>query len=74
MSNNGKKHSVKTRALHGCGAPLPEANKIGASTPFDFSGRNLTTLRWPVAGGDDAGEDRYLRDTASATGRLISQP
>ncbi|MGH9404326.1 MAG: IS1380 family transposase [Terriglobia bacterium] len=42
MVNNGKKHSDKTRAAQGCGAPLPEANKIGASTPFDFAGRNLT--------------------------------
>jgi len=42
MVKNRKKHSEKTRVPQGAGAPLPEPNKINASTPFDFSGKNLT--------------------------------
>ena len=39
---NSKKHSQKTRANQACAADSPQANKINASTPFDFSGKNLT--------------------------------
>jgi hypothetical protein len=39
---NRKQHSDKLPARQGPEAVIPEANKIGASTPFDFEARNLT--------------------------------
>jgi hypothetical protein len=39
---NRKQHSGKKRANQGAEAVSAEANKIGASTPFDFEGKNLT--------------------------------
>ena len=51
MVGNRNKHSVKTPAKQGSGAVAPEPNKINASTPFDFSGKNLTPYGgiFPVA-------------------------
>ena len=48
---NEKKHSGKTRAKQGSPADTPEPNKIAASTPFDFDGKNLTPYGglFPVA-------------------------
>jgi hypothetical protein len=40
--NNNRKHSEKTRSRQGAEAATPEPFKIGASTPYDFSARNLT--------------------------------
>ena len=40
--NNNRKHSGKTRSRQGAEAATPEPFKIGASTPYDFSARNLT--------------------------------
>ncbi|MFQ5741835.1 MAG: IS1380 family transposase [Acidobacteriota bacterium] len=37
-----KQHSAKTPAKQGRGATAPQPNKIGASTPYNFRGRNLT--------------------------------
>src|SRR5882672_8615700 len=42
MVINKKKHSDKDRAKQGAGEVTAEPNKIGASTPYDFEGRNLT--------------------------------
>jgi len=42
MVTNRRKHSDKTLVKQGPQDVVPEANKIGASTPYDFSGRNLT--------------------------------
>jgi hypothetical protein len=42
MVTNRKEHSEKTPVKQGCGANGPEAKKINASTPYDFSGKNLT--------------------------------
>ena len=42
MVTNRKQHSAKTPANQGPGAIPPEPNRIGASTPFDFAGKNLT--------------------------------
>src|SRR5579863_2586002 len=39
---NKKKDTDKTPAKQGAGAVLSEPNKIGASTPYDFQGKNLT--------------------------------
>ena len=39
---NRKKHSNKTRVNQGPPIDGPQPNKINASTPFDFSGKNLT--------------------------------
>lgn len=42
MVTDRKKDSAKTPAKQGAGEVSPEPNKINASTPFDFTGRNLT--------------------------------
>jgi hypothetical protein len=42
MVTNRRKHSDKTPVKQGPEDIASEANKIGASTPYDFSGRNLT--------------------------------
>src|ERR1700676_4686659 len=42
MVKNRNKHSDKTVAKQGAGEVAPEPNKIDASTPYDFSGKNLT--------------------------------
>jgi hypothetical protein len=39
---NRRQHSEKTRANQGVGAVHSEPYKIGASTPYDFEGKNLT--------------------------------
>ena len=48
---NEKKHSDKTRTKQGSPTDIPEPNKIAASTPFDFDGKNLTPYGglFPVA-------------------------
>jgi hypothetical protein len=40
--NNNRKHNNQTNAGQGAQAASVEPLKIGASTPFDFSARNLT--------------------------------
>src|SRR5437867_4435546 len=42
MVMDSRQVNEKTRANQGAGAVMPEAYKIGASTPFDFEGKNLT--------------------------------
>src|SRR6267378_6521805 len=42
MVTNRIQHSDKQPVKQGAGEIAPEPNKIGASTPFDFSGKNLT--------------------------------
>jgi hypothetical protein len=42
MVTNRKEHSEKTPINQASGANAAEANKINASTPYDFSGKNLT--------------------------------
>ena len=42
MVTNRTQHSEKKPVKQGSGGAHPEPNRIGASTPFDFSGRNLT--------------------------------
>ncbi len=42
MVKNRNKHSDKTPAKQGAEKVAPEANEIGASTPYDFNGKNLT--------------------------------
>ena len=39
---NRKKDSDKTLGTQGTEAVISEANKIGASTPYDFEAKNLT--------------------------------
>jgi len=39
---NNRKHSGETPARQGTEGAIPEPLKIGASTPYDFSARNLT--------------------------------
>ena len=40
--NNKKEHSDKKPARQGVAEVIAEPNNIGASTPYDFEGRNLT--------------------------------
>src|SRR6202049_4621209 len=42
MVTNRIQHSARAPAKQGSAAAVPEPNKIGASTPYDFSGKNLT--------------------------------
>lgn len=42
MVKRGKKHNQKAPAKQAFQATHSEANKIGASTPYDFEGKNLT--------------------------------
>jgi len=42
MVNNKKEHSDKKPARQGAGEDSAEPIKIGASTPYDFAGKNLT--------------------------------
>jgi len=42
MVKHRKKHRQKTPTKQGSDETHSQANKIGASTPYDFSGRNLT--------------------------------
>ena len=42
MVTTENKHSGKTPAKQGSQETAPEPNKINASTPYDFSGKNLT--------------------------------
>ena len=42
MVRNRRQHRQKTPARQGREDTHPEPNKIGASTPYDFSGKNLT--------------------------------
>jgi hypothetical protein len=39
---NRKKHSDKKPAKQAAEAVIPEPNKIGASTAYDFEAKNLT--------------------------------
>ena len=42
MVTHANQDTRPQRSGQGREGPLPEANKIGASTPYDFEGRNLT--------------------------------
>src|SRR5271168_1308320 len=42
MVTNRSEDSGKRRGKQGFGSTYPEPNKIGASTAFDFNGKNLT--------------------------------
>ncbi len=42
MVMSSRHHNEKTAAQQGVGAVIPEPNKIGASTPYDFESKNLT--------------------------------
>jgi hypothetical protein len=42
MVSNNQQHSGKKPIPQGSGADTAEPNKIGASTPYDFRGKNLT--------------------------------
>ena len=44
MVKRGKKDNRKTPAGQAFQAPGSEANQIGASTPYDFTGKNLTAV------------------------------
>ena len=42
MVTVGNQDTRPKRSPQGPEGPIAEANKIGASTPYDFSGKNLT--------------------------------
>ena len=47
MVTDKKKDSHKTPGKQGSEDGAPEPNKINASTPYDFSGKNLTPWAQP---------------------------
>jgi hypothetical protein len=42
MVSNANQTTLDSPVNQGVGADIPEPNKIGASTPYDFDARNLT--------------------------------
>ena len=42
MVSNQQQHTAKKRGPQASAPPLPEPNKIGSSTPYDFESKNLT--------------------------------
>jgi hypothetical protein len=42
MVMSRKQHNAESRAKQASNEVKPEPNKIGASTPYDFSAKNLT--------------------------------
>ena len=44
MVKRGEKHNEKKPAKQAVEASYSEANKIGASTPYDFTAKNLTAV------------------------------
>jgi hypothetical protein len=42
MVSNGNQATLGRRVNQGVHADIPEPNKIGSSTPYDFEARNLT--------------------------------
>ena len=42
MVNNQQQHTLRKPVKQGLRDSLPEPNKIGASTPYDFEAKNLT--------------------------------
>jgi len=42
MVTHGNQDTRSRRSPQGSEGPIPEANKIGAATPYDFEGKNLT--------------------------------
>ena len=42
MVSNGNQHNDRRPVSQGVSAVIPEPNKIGALTPYDFSAHNLT--------------------------------
>ena len=47
MVNNSEQDSEKRRIPQGAQTIIPQLNKIGASTPYDFDGKNLTAYGGP---------------------------
>ena len=73
MVTNRIQHSGKEPVKQGAGAIAPEPNKIGASTPFDFSGKNLTPYGGllPVATMlEKLGFQALMEETVRRLGRL----
>src|ERR1035438_2291309 len=56
MVTNRIQLSAGTPVKQGSAAAAPESNKINASTPFDFSGKEPDSIRRPVASGHHVGE------------------
>jgi hypothetical protein len=51
MVRRGNQDTLPKRSQQGSEELIPQASKIGASTPYDFEGKNLTAYggcyRWP---------------------------
>ena len=77
MVTSNKKHSEKRPAKQGPGTGTPEPNKIGASTPYDFHGKNLTAYGGllPVATMlEKLGFQQLLQQTLSVQRQTRSMP
>ena len=42
MVSKSGKHTAKKRSSQALPEPIPEPNKIGSTTPYDFDSKNLT--------------------------------
>jgi hypothetical protein len=77
MVNNNREHSEKKAAGQGTEADIPEPLKIGASTPYDFRGRNLTAYGGllPVATMlEKLGFQQLVEETLSIKRRTRAMP
>ena len=54
MVTNRKQHNLKPAPNKPSNEGLSNPNKIGAFTPYDFHGKNLTPYGGLLPGGDDA--------------------
>jgi hypothetical protein len=70
MVRSRKQHSSETRARQASNESLSDPNKIGASTPYDFNGKNLTPFGGllPIATMlEKIGFERLVNDTITVT-------
>jgi len=70
MVNSRKQHSSETRSRQESNKSLSDPNKIGASTPYDFNGKNLTPFGGllPIATMlEKIGFERLVNDAITVT-------
>ena len=77
MVSNANEHNGRRRVNQGVSADIPEPNRIGASTPYDFSAHNLTAYGGllPVATMlEKLGFQQLVEETVSIKRRTRAMP
>jgi hypothetical protein len=77
MVSNGNKATRDSRINQGVRTDIPQLNKIGASTPFDFEARNLTAYGGllPVAAMlEKLGFQQLVEETLTVSRKTRSMP